>query len=85
MDLNRRMREDAARVKVRRVVAALNGFDVDRLMAPAVDAVGLPVVMDRALVDRLKAALCNERVFAAIAGEIGDAAAGDLVGAVGIL
>jgi hypothetical protein len=74
-----RLFENAARVRVRRVIAALNGIDIDVNAARWTDP---PVILTRAFADRLKVALCNERVVASVEAEIGEEATADLIGTV---
>jgi hypothetical protein len=82
MALTRRLREDAARVKVRRVVAALNGVDVGRETAVAMAP---PAIVTGEMVTALKAALCNDAVFSAMVDVIGEDDAGWLIGEIGML
>lgn len=79
--------ERCARVKVRRVVAALCGWDIERLCSPSVDSEGeMGVVMlSRDMVDKLKTALLNEAVAKALDQVIGVEAAGTLMGEIAVL
>ena len=79
-ELNQRLRDDAAMTLLRRVLGALSGLDVEREAVGWVSA--LPVLVTRDLADRLKAAVCNERVAAALDAEIGGDAASVLLGEV---
>lgn len=71
--------ENAARVRVRRVIAALNGIDVERNAAPWTDP---PALLTREIVTELCSALCDEVVFAAIEKTIGADRAAALMGAI---
>lgn len=79
--------ERCARVRVKRVVAALCGWDVENFCAPAVDSDGeMGVVMlSRDMIDKLKAALLNEAVAKALDQVIGVEAAGTLMGEIAVL
>ena len=77
-----RLMEDIARVRVRRVLAALNGIDVDRDTSPWTDPW---VAMPRTLAERLKAAVCNAAVYAAVEAAVGVEEAEGLVGELSVL
>ena len=78
--------EGSARTRVRRVVAALNGADVEKNAAPAsLDGSPVPVLLPRALIDQLKLAMCNAGVYAAMEAAVGADAAASLVGDIGSL
>lgn len=74
--------EDAARVRVRRIVAALNGIDVENNVAAWTDP---PAILQRRFADRLKTALLNTRVAAALDAELGAEAAATLMGEIAVL
>jgi len=82
-DMETRTMEDIARVRVRRVVAALNGVDIEQVVAG--DIVSLPAVMDRTFVSRLQSALLNGEVCAAIEKVVGAEACSALLGEVAAL
>lgn len=71
--------ENAARVRVRRILAALNGVDIEREAAQWTE---VPGILPRALVKRLVDALCTDEVFAAVERQIGADAAAELMGAI---
>jgi hypothetical protein len=71
--------EDTARVRVRRIVAALNGIDVEKETAAWTEP---PVLVSHGLVARLTAAFCNEAVMKALTATVGEAEAGALLGEV---
>lgn len=74
--------EDAARVRVRRVVAALNGIDVENDCSPWTEP---PAMVGRRTVEALKAALLNETTYAAVESEIGTEGAVALMGEIASL
>ena len=82
-DLETRSLEDAARVRVRRVVAALNGVDIGNVIAGNIES--LPAIMDRTFVSRLQNALLNGEVCAAIEKVVGAEACSALLGEVAAL
>lgn len=71
--------ENAARTRVRRVVAALNGIDVEANASPWTDP---PAIITRDTVTELCEALCADEVYAAIEKTIGPERAAVLMGAV---
>ena len=71
--------ERAATVRVRRVLAALNGIDVEKVAAGWTEP---PALLDRSLVTELIEALCAERVFEAVERTIGPERAAALMGAI---
>lgn len=76
--------ERAARVRVRRVVAALNGLDIETTNAPDMDETGV-VLLSREMVDRLKTALLNGTVASALDSVMGQEAASVLMGEIAVL
>jgi hypothetical protein len=75
-------RENAARVTVRRVVAALNGIDIAAFTASWTEP---PAMLTRETADLLKSAMLNGEVFAAVEKEIGSDAAATLLGEIASL
>lgn len=71
--------ENAARVRVRRVIAALNGIDVEKMAAVWTEP---PALLTREIVIELCSALCDEIVFTAIEKTIGPERAAALMGAI---
>jgi hypothetical protein len=74
--------ENVARARVRRVVAALNGVDIENSCSTWTEP---PALLPRETVSRLKAALLNERVGAAMDDTIGSDAAAELLGEIAAL
>lgn len=81
-DQEARSFNDAAKVRVRRVVAALNGMDVKDRAAPWTE---IPVILTREMADKLKAAILNEKVSTALDAQIGVDAASVLMGEIAAL
>jgi hypothetical protein len=79
-------RRGVARTRVYRVVAALNGFDVMAHAAPREGATAEPpVLVPRESFDRLREAVMNETVFAALAAVAGENEANTLLGEIAAL
>jgi hypothetical protein len=74
----------AARTRVYRVLAALNGIDIEKHVAPR-EGVEVPVVLPRETFGRLQTAILNEAVFAALATVIGENDANTLLGEIAAL
>lgn len=72
-----RSMEDAARCRVRRVIAALNGVDIERNAAQWTDH---PAILSRSFVERLKSALLNEKVCAAMDDVLGPEKSSEILG-----
>ena len=77
--------ERVARVRVRRVVAALNGLDVERFAAPDLDEGTLPVLMSREMVSRLQAGILTAAGAAALEAGLGVETAAMLMGEIAAL
>lgn len=77
---HRRMLEGAARTAVRRIVGALNGLNVETHTANEVSLADRCALMDRALLGRLRAALLNADVAAAVEKTIGEDETAALLG-----
>lgn len=71
---------DAARVKVRRIVAALNGTDVEAQVSTGTSLKDAPALVSRMLLHGVKAALLTDSVAAAMEKAIGEDAAAELLG-----
>lgn len=69
--------KNAARVRVRRVLAALNGINVEKECAQWTES---PAIVSRATVTELCEAFCSEEVFAAVETAIGSDRAVALMG-----
>lgn len=79
-------RRGAARTRVYRVVAALNGFDIAAHAAPREGAIAEPpVIVPRESFSRLRDAVMNETVFAALAAVAGENEANTLLGEIAAL
>lgn len=75
-----------ARTRVYRVIAALNGFDIAAHVAPREGALAVPpVLVPRDAFDRLRGAVMNETVFAALAAVAGENEANTLLGEIAAL
>lgn len=81
-----RSRYNAATVRLRCVIAALNGVDVDKKVVETHDPVGAPsaapVMLPRDLLARMKKALLNEAVYESLVKVVGEDEADDLLGQV---
>lgn len=76
-----------ARVKVRRVIAALNGVNIDDDI-PASNAVqwkDAPAILDKDTVKLLKRCLLDDKVVAAIEATVGEDDAAEMLGAISTL
>lgn len=75
--------EGAARTMVRRIVGALNGLDVESHAASEVSLADRCMLIDRALLGRLRAALLNADVAATVEKTVGEAETAALLGELG--
>ncbi len=71
--------EGAARTRVRRVIAALNGIDIEKEAAPWTEP---PAIITRATVNELCSALCDDAAYAAVERALGAARAAALMGVI---
>lgn len=74
----------AARTRVYRVIAALNGIDIEKHIAPR-EGVDVPLILPRETFGRLQKAIMNETVFNALSTIVGEADAATLLGEIAAL
>lgn len=74
----------AARTRVYRVIAALNGIDIEKHVSPR-EGVEVPVLLPGETFSRLRSAIMNEGVFAAMASVVGEQEASTLLGDIAAL